>query len=226
MSLSRIASFDIGRKNFAFCVEEFDSKQLQLISRPGLRYDKNGILSSEYQNSLDSVYRNGTVILFKNSDITPGHVDGSYTNSDLFQNMYDLLDEHIEEWDKCSTFIIEQQMSFGKAVNTLALKLGQHCYSYFVFKYGRFKTIVEWPAYHKTQVLGAEKTMKRTKKGKIRWIALGKTARKKWAVFQAMKILTLRNDKQTLELLNSVRKRDDLADTLCQLQSYKYLIYV
>lgn len=226
MSLSRVASFDIGKKNFAFCVEEFDSKQLQLTPRPVLRYDKAGIPSAEYQNSLESVYKNGTVILFKNSDITHGAVAGSYTNSDLFQNMYDLLDEYIEEWDKCSTFIIEQQMSFGKAVNTLALKLGQHCYSYFVFKYGRFKTIIEWPAYHKTQVLGAGKTMTRTKKGKIRWITLGKTARKKWAVIQARKILTLRADNQTLELLNSVRKRDDLADTLCQLQSYKYLIYV
>jgi len=87
------------------------------------------------------VYKNGRVILFKNSDITKGAKVGSYIDPELFQNMYDLLDEYVEEWDMCSTFVIEQQMSFGKARNPLALKLGQHCYSYFVFKYKAYQIV-------------------------------------------------------------------------------------
>ena len=54
--------------------------------------------------------------------------------------------------------LIEKQMSFGKKkTNTMALKLGQNCYTYFLMKYNGTKTVLEYPAYYKTQVLGAPK---------------------------------------------------------------------
>jgi hypothetical protein len=62
----------------------------------------------------------------------------------------------------------------------MALKLGQHCWSYFSIHYGRSKNIIEFPAYHKTQVLGAEKDKKVTKTGKINYKAVDKPQRKKW----------------------------------------------
>ncbi len=107
------------------------------------------------------------------------------------------------------------------------MKLGQHCYSYFAFKYGRYKSIIEFPAYHKTQILGAPKIEgKPYKSGKIRYKAMEKPARKKWSVEKAVEILTNRGEMEVLEGLTSAKKRDDLADVLTQLQSFKYRIYV
>lgn len=119
-------------------------------------------------------------------------------------------------------------MSFGKNKrNTMALKLGQHCYSYFTIKYGRFKKVIEFPAYHKTQVLGAEKIRgKKFKNGNYRWKTIDKPTRKKWSVAKATEILTYRGEKETIENIKTKAKKDDLADTLTQLQAFKYLFFI
>ena len=100
-------------------------------------------------------------------------------------------------------------MSFRGKQNTMALKLGQHCYSYFVFKYKNTKKIIEFPAYHKTQVLGAPRK-------------LTKPQRKKWAIEKAYSILAEREDYDNLVLLHSVKKRDDISD--CILMNIAYTI--
>jgi hypothetical protein len=117
-------------------------------------------------------------------------------------------------------------MSFGKKVNTMALKLGQHCESYFLFKYGRFKEVIEFPSYYKTQVLGAEKLKKTTKTGKVSYKAIDKTARKKWAIDEASTILAEREDFHTLSEITSMKKSDDVSDVIVQLQAFKYLFFV
>jgi hypothetical protein len=118
-------------------------------------------------------------------------------------------------------------MSFGAKINKMAVKLGQHCYSYFTFLYGRRKCYIEFHAYYKTQILGAPKIPgKPYKSGKPRWKAMAKPQRKKWSVKQAVEILTSRGEVDVLDGLTTVKKRDDLADTLTQLQAFKYLVYV
>ena len=81
------------------------------------------------------------------------------------------------------------------------------------------KEIVEFPAYHKTQLLGAPKTEK--KNGKLS--AMSKPQRKKWSVQQAVDILCKREEMNIVDKIDSVSKRDDLADTFLQLQAYKIL---
>ena len=95
----------------------------------------------------------------------------------------------------------------------MALKLAQHCKSYFIFKYASGeKEIIDFPAYHKTKVFGAGK--------------MTKPQRKKWAPDNAVDRLLGRGDIQGAELINSARKKDDLADTLVELQAFKFLRYV
>ena len=127
--------------------------------------------------------------------------------------MISALDSYKEYFDKCSIIVIEQQMSFKSAQNTMALKLGQHCFSYFLMRYGEEKEIIEFPAYYKTQILGAPKKMT-------------KPQRKKWATEKAIDILMERGDMETLDEITSKKKKDDLADVLIQLQSFKFLRYV
>jgi hypothetical protein len=224
-----IASFDLGKKNFAFCIEEFSKSELLAIKNiaPHSRYNEDGTPTVKMDQILDQVCQNGRIILHKNVDLTKNCDPKLKLDPETFHNMIDVLDQYIEYWDKCSAFVIEEQMSFGKKLNKMAMKLGQHCYSYFAFKYGRYKSIIEFPAYHKTQILGAPKVEgKPYKSGKKRYKAMEKPQRKKWSIEKAVEILTNRGETDVLEGLTSVKKRDDLADVLTQLQAFKYKVYV
>jgi len=211
-----IASFDIGKKNFAFCVEEVDEEELKALRnvQKSLRYNRDGTATLQFRKVLKKVCLNGKIMLLDNVDLTNGCNKSKYLDPKLFINMTNLLDKYREYWNKCEVFIIEQQMSFGRRkYNTMALKLGQHCFSYFVIMYSTFKVTIEFPAYHKTQVLGARKKM-------------SKKERKEWAVDKAMDILSDREDNKTLGQITSKKKKDDYSDTIVQLQAFKYLLYV
>jgi len=223
-----IASFDIGKKNFSFYIEEIDKEELlSLTNIPKMkRYNANGTTTETFGNLLKDISRNGKKILLENLDLTEGCDKKAYLDPETFHNMIDTLDAYRGFWDQCDTFVIEKQMSFGKKHNTMALKLGQHCWSYFAFNYGRFKTITEFPAYYKTQVLGAAKEQKITKGGKISFKAIDKPARKKWCIDKALAILAERNDFDTMSQIQSSKKKDDLCDVICQLQAYKHLVYL
>lgn len=199
--------------------------QLENVPIPA-RHNPNGTTTPRFGRVLKELCTNGKAILFKNTDLTKGTNCKKYLDPEVYHNMVDLLDEHREYWDRCEAFVIEQQMSFGKKHNTMALKLGQHCYSYFVFTYGRFKSVVEFPSYYKTQILGAAKIESLTKKGKVTYKAIDKPLRKKWSVEKATAILAERGDFETMSELTSKKKKDDLADVLCQLQAYKVLAFI
>ena len=228
MKKIRIASIDIGKINFAFLIEEICIEDFNVIVNipKNQRYNIDGTVNINFKNILNKVFLNGDTILYKNNNITDGCIKGKYIEQKLFHNMNNLLDTYIEYFNTCSIIIIEQQMSFGKKINTMALKLGQNCMSYFIFKYGMFKTIIEFPAYYKTQILGCSKILKTNKKGVSKYITVDKSKRKKWSIEESIKILTLRNDKITLDFLNSCKKKDDLADVLTQLQAFKYLFFI
>ena len=122
--------------------------------------------------------------------------------------MYNVLDQYTDIWDNCDAILIEKQMSFGTGKqNTMAMKLAQHCYSYFIYRYRGSKHPVEFPAYLKTQLLGAPKHFgtitKIFKNGKTTEI---KDNRKRWASRKAMEILKNRNDTETLESIEMVKK--------------------
>ena len=210
----RIASFDMGRKNFAFCVEEVDEAELCAASAllPGARarYGSDGRATPAMAAVLGAVYRSGRVLLLDNVDLTAGEqvVSRSEVDPVVFVNMTKVLDQHADHWAACDLILLEQQMHFGRRQNHVAVKLAQHCYSYFSFQFGLFKEVVNYPAYHKTRVLGAPKKMT-------------KSQRKRWAVEEARAVLAAQEDHDALALLLSRKKQDDLADVLVQLQSFK-----
>jgi len=223
-----IASIDIGKVNFSFYIEEFDLNLLSNIKNipKKKRFVTNGACTPDFSKILQSVFKNGTKVLLKNIDLTKGTDKKKYLDRDIFYNMNDLLDEYKEYWDKVDIFIVEKQMAFGKKINTMALKLGQHCQSYFMYRYGRFKKVFEFPAYHKTQILGCEKIEKKTKSGKISYKAIEKGDRKKWNIEMCSSILIERDDFETLSEITSMKKKDDVSDVICQLQAFKYLYFV
>ena len=165
----RIAAFDIGKRNFAICVEEDDK-----------------------------------LLLLENHDLT--------TRGDelipIMLEMTRVLTSHSSLFDGCASFLVEQQMFFGKSKNVMAVKLAQHCLSHFINRYGVLRDIQEFPAYHKTRVYNAPK--------------MTKPERKKWAVQKAHEILLERDD-PFLPLLSTFKKKDDVADTILHIQAYKII---
>lgn len=211
-----IASFDIGKKNFAFCIEEITPAQfdtIQNIPPKSARYLRDGTCTLEWASVIEQVVKMGRIILLKNTDLTNDCTTLKMLEPQHFVNMTATLDRYKEYWNRCSVVLIEQQMGFGKERNIMALKLGQHCYSYFSFQYAGFKELVEFPAYNKTRILGAKKK-------------ITKYQRKTWAIQKALEILTLRKDRDTLDTIMTCRKKDDMSDVIVQLQAYKAMMYL
>ena len=214
-----IISFDIGKCNFAFYIEEFDENKLCLLQNiPKVnRFNDDGTPTEEFGKLLSEIYLNGNTVLYKNLDLTKDTKKDKYLDQKVCLNMIGELDKYKSLLDKCTVVLIEQQMSFQNVRNTMAIKLAQNCASYFLHRYGMTKELIEYPAYHKTQVLGAPK-----KGGK----ALSKPERKKWATERAIEIIMERGETETLNEITKSKKKDDLADVLIQLQSFKFLRFV
>ena len=223
-----IVSFDIGKINFAFHIEEFDATQLEKVKNiPKIkRYNVDGTCTKEFENIIDKICMNGKTLLYKNSDISQGCKKGSTFDPKLCINMTELLDQYKSYWDRCNKFIIEMQMNFGKRRNTTAVKLAQHCMSYFLFNYKDANKVIEFPAYHKTQVLGAGKIKSVTKTGKVTYKAIDKPARKKWSIDEACRMLSERGEIDIFCDLSTKSKKDDLSDCLLMNCAYKYLHYI
>ena len=129
-----VASFDIGKKNFAFYVEEFSEEKLKSL-KICRKFNIDKTMTTSFSELLKCIFMNGTTLLHKNLDLTINTVKGKYLDVQIFYNMIIELDKYKEIFDKCDVIIIEQQMSFKKAQNTMAIKLGQHCFSYFTMRY-------------------------------------------------------------------------------------------
>ena len=208
----RVASFDIGKKNFAFLVQTFPLDVLFTLPHfyKKDRYRPDGSATPAFSETMEQISMCGKVEEFRCVDLTYNCDKGSYLDPETFHNMTDFLRSYDKLWDRCTLFLVERQMSARNKFNTMALKLGQHCLGYFRIRYGRIKEIHEYPAYHKTQVLGAPKLPGRRGGG------MTKSERKKWAVAKTLEILNNRKDDATLKQLTTIKKKDDIADCLLQ----------
>jgi hypothetical protein len=52
-----------------------------------------------------------------------------------------------------------------------------------------------------------------------------KYQRKKWAIEKAYHVLTVRNDLVALAYLESLSKKDDVSDAMCQLDAFKTMLF-
>lgn len=229
MEVIQIASIDIGKTNFAFYIEEVNVNNLQKLENIPLenRYNENGTLTDKMQELLKEVYKTSKTVLYKNENLTNNTDKSKYLDKNIFYNMIAHLDNYKSYFEKCDYILIELQLKR----NTMAMKLGQHCYSYFAIKYGREKKIIEFPSYYKTQILGAEKIFdKKYKNGKIKWKTMDQRNRKKWAVKKALEILEDRGEKSVVDEIKNVKrgkkKLDDICDNKLMIEAFKYLFFV
>ena len=116
-----VISFDIGKCNFAFYIEEFDETKLsELQNIPKIkRFNSDGTATDEFNDILSTVYLNGNTILYQNLDLTKNTDKDKYLDQKVCFNMITELDKIKHLIDACSIILIEQQMSFKNTRNTM-----------------------------------------------------------------------------------------------------------
>lgn len=213
-----ICSFDIGSKNFSFCIDKFKPKKLKKLAKtaPPKKewFGKDGKATEKFKPIMKKIVKAGKVEVLEVVDLTE---DG---NLKLFEtkvllNMTDCLESYKAWFDICDYIVVEQQMQFGHSRNTIAVKLMQHCISWFLFHYRDNIPVIEYPAYYKTRYMGCPRYREKGQKMNKYW-------RKKWAVQSASEILLMRKDDENLDMMKLHKKKaDDMGDTIIQAQSYK-----
>ncbi len=93
-----IGSFDIGKLNFAFCIEEFSKSELLAIKNiPSIkRYNEDGTATTKMQGILDQVFANGRIVLHRNLNLTKNCDPKVKLDPETFHNMIDALDDYAE----------------------------------------------------------------------------------------------------------------------------------
>ena len=206
-----VVSFDIGKKNFAFCISKIYMTKVNKLDKVirKERYNKDGTPTVKFQKVIDKLYKCSKIEIMRNLDLTEGCDKKKYLDDKTYLNLIDVLDEYKTFWNKCDFILIEKQMSFRGKFNVMAMKLAQFVFSYFTIKYRDTKPIIDYPAYHKTQVLGANKAEVKQK-----------PKRKKWAIKKAEEIMN-NCDKKALEEWGKHKKKDDVSD--CMLMNITYI---
>jgi hypothetical protein len=188
-----ITSFDIGIKNFAFAILDVNTDLIK---------------SFPFIPSMASIPETFDVVHVENIDLTENVF--SYKTNDMngiFRNLIEVLDSFQMLWSSCDVFLVEQQMQYRHASNIKALKLSQHVLSYF-FIHHTSKSIIEYPAYYKTQVWNAPSKLR-------------KHERKKWAIENVKKLF----ENKTIpyeEVFQDIKKKDDVSDCVLMCLAYAF----
>jgi hypothetical protein len=117
-----IASFDIGKHNFAFCVE---------VVRVGC-----GL------RTFEEVCLDGTITHLELANLI--HKKSHDPATEVFR----FMDSHKTIWDHCNIFVVEQQVK----LNQYAMRICHYVEAYLKLNYADFKSTIIFPARHKTEV--------------------------------------------------------------------------
>jgi len=211
-NIKRAVAIDIGAKNFCIYIETFNIDNLhKIVNIPKTqRYNKDKTPTPTFRKILNEVYKEGKMELLEKVDIS------GKSRMEMLVKLTIFLDKHKKLLDISDMIVIEEQ----KKENNQARCLEQHCHSYFIFNYSDTKPVIIFKSKYKTQILGMKKysqCLKAYQKKKIR---------KDWCVEKAISILKLRGDEETLEMFNTKGKKDDEADSICELHAFKYMYFV
>ena len=223
----RVASFDIGKKNFAFYAEDCSSsllldfqEQYKKLPKKFQRRSK-GPMNNEIDHMLQEIILDG-----KRVEGAMGVFDirDDKTSNDLDiktrVNMQNLLRSYSWLWDTTKIVIVEQQyfnISNGRkskpsGANVDAIKLAECCACWFLDMYPNIEVLF-FGSMYKTQILGAPDR-------------LTKPQRKKWSIEKTLEIFERRGDTVAIEEMSAKKKAkvklDDISDCVVMTQAFKF----
>jgi hypothetical protein len=211
-----ICAFDIGIKNFAFAVKDTKLDTYHTLCTTSLYGSSDGLGNNLSKTELNTLKKQDLLDLansFQHLCVGSKAVSEKTLKKDIVDIVYKarkkvkidladalikVLDEHSEVWSQCGVFLVERQMT----VNRQALKLGHFLEAYLRIKFPNQK-VINYSASHKTKKLGGV-ALKR------------KVDRKKWTIKFAESVLC----GEDLEYYLGLRKKDDIADVICMIESY------
>lgn len=195
----RLASFDIGRVNFASYVQDTDMKIVKQLEEEYSKLPKTkkrrvrGKMNPEIESILHKMFLTGKRIKTGVYNFSSG---SKYLDMVTRENTLTYLRKNKELWDSCDVFIIEEQFfrtfrgkgkkGKGSEANIGAIKLAELVLTWYLDNYP-FKTTMYFDSTYKTQILGAP-------------VGLSKPQRKAWAVKKCREIYELRDDKEMAEI--------------------------
>jgi DNA mismatch repair ATPase MutS len=130
----RIASFDIGTRNFAIAIQSWSADELP--------------------DSIDTVAKQSICEHLQLIDLDPLETKSIQT---ILQNLTTELDKLRDLFDECDGFIVERQMDNKNSHNIKAVRIAHHTLSYFQIKYNFCKFVNEFQPGLRTKILGAER---------------------------------------------------------------------
>lgn len=200
VAMKLIASFDIGKKNFAQYVERFDEVMLAPLQKKYASLPKNkqrrvkGPMNDEIAKILEAIYMIGERVQVGVYDLR-ADVESKKLDVATRKNILLHLDSYSELWESCDTILIEQQFfrtsvykGRGTEANVDAIKIGELVLGYFLNEYP-YKEVLYFGSQNKTLMLGAP-------------YQLDKSGRKKWASVKAERIYRDREDSDMIEVLD------------------------
>ena len=197
-----IASLDVGKRNFAITITEYNIKTLHTL--------REVYNVCKYTEVTDGVCNNCSIVMMDLIDFI------GYTNrivsQDIYVNIIDYLDR-IKCWlDVCLTVVIEAQVK----MNPEAMKIEMVIYTWLVMKYKLTKDIIQFPSRLKYFETDMPKTIKT------------KYNRKKWACLKMNEILTLNKNESAVKYIFNTHKskKDDLSDTILQSIAFVKRVFV
>lgn len=231
--MEQVLSIDIGVRNLALWIEEFDTtklneaKQLLTKIKKQDRVNSNNECSPDYKEFLNHfMVKCSKTVYADKIDLCEG-VKLTYTKNRMIIITNQILFNIIKELDKrrdlllnVRKIVIEKQLK----TNPNAQIIQNHIHAYFLHQYGLSKHVEIFDSCYKTRVLGCPRKIKDPDDAsKLKKI--NKAYRKKWTTNLTRDIFMLRKDKKFFDFVfnQNKAKADDLSDTFCQVCAYVLL---
>ena len=96
-----VASFDIGYRNFSFCIEEYNIDEISQIQKIDNQYNNDGTATEEQSEILKSICKNSSTVIFKNTDLTKGNEGIEWKWLDENKTHWCFIDEQGREYPCC-----------------------------------------------------------------------------------------------------------------------------
>ena len=224
-NVKKVVSFDIGTKHFAYSISTFDLEDLLALRAEykalpkSLQRKTTGPMSPELQRILNKMFKLGNLINCECENLRSEKYDR--LDMETRKNLIKFLDDRQKDIQDCDIVLIEQQYfsmtgrgkKFQSHANMEAIKFAEFLLSYFMVVYPYMQVEI-CPAKNKTAALGMPK--------------MGDRERKEYADSETARILELRCDDRAsmFEKKRGKDKTNDKADTILQLEAWKYLNYI
>jgi hypothetical protein len=223
--MTQVLSIDIGVRNLALWIEEYNSDKIQECKQKfkiiKQRTNDNNEPTEEYKTYLQEFMTSASKTIYADKIDLAENIEFKKTKNNMIILDNRILFNVVKEFDKrrelllnVNCIIIEKQLKNNPNAQTIQ----NHIHAYFLHQYGLSKNVEIFDSCHKTRLLGCPRKI--SVDGKMQKI--NKAYRKRWTTKMTQNTLLERKDKKFYRFVfeENKSKADDLSDTFCQATAF------